>query len=157
MWDDIKRILMPIAPIIGSALGGPLAGAAITALEGVFNTTDPQQLTTSLLNANSEQQLAIRKADQDFQIAIQTIANKRLEIQDNNIDDAREREVELAKIDPKANWPLYAFIYGAITVWMGLNLSILLTTAFIDTVKNLDFLCVGSVLTYLFGLNSNNK
>jgi len=41
--------LKQLAPTVASALGGPLAGAAVTALGGIFGLSEPNQDTIARL------------------------------------------------------------------------------------------------------------
>ena len=47
-WKDVSSVIAKLAPMIATGLGGPLAGGAVTALEGVFGvktdgTTEDKQ------------------------------------------------------------------------------------------------------------------
>lgn len=78
MSFDLATTLKTVAPTLATLIGGPLAGGAVTALEGVFGigTTDPTgssdlaarltQVSASLQGATPEQLAAVRKADQDY-------------------------------------------------------------------------------------------
>ncbi len=67
---DWKALVRTVAPTLGTALGGPLAGSAVaaiaTALLGKPGTEE--EIATALAAATPEQILAIKKADQDYAI-----------------------------------------------------------------------------------------
>jgi hypothetical protein len=72
----IKSIISNVAPVIGTALGSPLIGAAIaaisTALFGNPNATPDKILKD--LNVNTEECLVkLQQADNDFKIKIQQL------------------------------------------------------------------------------------
>jgi hypothetical protein len=78
-WGSALNVVKTLAPTIGTALGGPLVGGAITALENVFgltptpsaSTDDRQsQLAAAISGATPEQLAAMRKADQDYALAM---------------------------------------------------------------------------------------
>lgn len=78
-WDSALNVVKTLAPTIASVIGGPLAGGAVTALENVFGITPSPsasiddrttQLATAISGATPEQLAAIRKADQDYQVAM---------------------------------------------------------------------------------------
>lgn len=74
-WTDALNVVKSLAPTIATALGGPLAGGAVTALESVFgltpspsSSTDDRQsaVAAAISGATPEQLAAMRKADQDY-------------------------------------------------------------------------------------------
>jgi hypothetical protein len=74
-WDSALSVVKSLAPTIATALGGPLAGGAVAALESVFgitpsptaSTDDRQgQIAAAISGATPEQLAAMRKADQDY-------------------------------------------------------------------------------------------
>jgi hypothetical protein len=89
----IKDSIKAIAPVIGGALGGPLGAAALKSLSiallGKEESTE-NELKDAIQNATPEQILKIKEADYQFAIKQQEISVKDLE-------NARQREIELQK------------------------------------------------------------
>jgi hypothetical protein len=84
-WSSVSSVVTNLAPTIASVIGGPLAGTAVTALEHVFGLTpgsnDPVEqrqdtVAAAISTATPEQLAAIRKADQDFQVAMASLGFK---------------------------------------------------------------------------------
>jgi hypothetical protein len=84
-WTSIAGVVTNLAPTIASVIGGPLAGTAVTALEKVFGitpgTNDPVEqrqgvVAQAIAEATPEQLANIRKADQDFQVAMASLGFK---------------------------------------------------------------------------------
>lgn len=78
-WSDALGVVEKLAPTIATCVGGPLAGGAIAALEGVFgltpapsaSTDDRQGAIAAAISGATPQQLAdMRKADQDYAVAM---------------------------------------------------------------------------------------
>lgn len=74
-WGDIAHVLESLAPTIATAVGTPLLGGAVAALEAAFGLTpapdasigDRQDaVATAVQGATPEQLAAVRKADQDY-------------------------------------------------------------------------------------------
>lgn len=72
-WADIANVLETLAPTIATALGTPVLGGAVAALEAVFGLTPSgsmddrkDAITTAVAGATPEQLAAVRKADQDY-------------------------------------------------------------------------------------------
>lgn len=78
-WDSALNVIKTLAPTIATVLGGPLAGGAVTALEGVFGISpapdasmDDRQnaVAQAISGATPDQLAAVRKADQDYALAM---------------------------------------------------------------------------------------
>jgi hypothetical protein len=78
-WDSALNVVKTLAPTIATALGGPLAGGAVVALESVFGitpkpdaSTDDRQssLAAAISGATPEQLAAMRAKDQDYALAM---------------------------------------------------------------------------------------
>jgi len=91
----IKRAIAGAAPKLAHALGGPLAGAAVGALsKAIFGTEDVSEddLEAALASATPEQLLAIKRADQEFQIALRETAVEEERVHAGDRDSARRRQ-----------------------------------------------------------------
>ena len=78
-WTDVASVVENLAPTIASVIGGPLAGTGVSALERLFGLTpEPSASTTDRMNtvaasiagATPEQLASMRKADQDYAVAM---------------------------------------------------------------------------------------
>jgi hypothetical protein len=78
-WTSALNVVKTLAPTIATALGGPLAGGAVMALESVFGitakpdaSTDDRQATlaAAISGATPEQLAAMRAKDQDYALAM---------------------------------------------------------------------------------------
>ena len=98
MFDAIKSIIGSVAPTIATALGGPLAGTAVSAIGSVLglNTTDPKELSNALINITPDQQLALKKADQEFALELKRLNNQSFQAEVDDANSARSREVALS-------------------------------------------------------------
>lgn len=72
-WGSVTNVLETLAPTIATALGTPVLGGAVAALEAVFGLTPSGSMddrkaaiTTAVVGATPEQLAAVRKADQDY-------------------------------------------------------------------------------------------
>lgn len=80
-WEDT---LKSVAPALASAMGGPLAGAAVGVIAKVFghDKATADQVSALISGANPNQLLALKKADQEFAVQM-----KKLDVKDR--DSAR--------------------------------------------------------------------
>lgn len=91
----IKRAIAGAAPQIAGALGGPLAGVAVSALaKAIFGTEDVSEadLEIALTNATPDQLLALKRAENEFRIAIRDAYIEEQRIHASDRDSARRRQ-----------------------------------------------------------------
>jgi hypothetical protein len=70
------KLIENVAPTIATAIGGPVAGMAVKALStALLGHADGSEndITTALANATPDQIAAIRKADNDFKVQMETL------------------------------------------------------------------------------------
>ncbi|MHA7871313.1 MAG: hypothetical protein ACX939_03080 [Hyphococcus sp.] len=101
----LKRAIARTAPTLANALGGPLAGAAVSALSKALfgaDTADEDALSDALINASPEHWLALQKAERDFAIAIRQAQVEEARIAAGDRANARARQAQLQDWTPSA-------------------------------------------------------
>jgi len=99
MWEQLKNILAAICPGIATALGGPLAGTAVTALSQALlgkSKASPDELLKAI--ASPEALLKAQQAENQFMLDMEKVGLDREKLEQLNVDNARNREIELAKV-----------------------------------------------------------
>lgn len=94
-WNAAKATLSTVAPMLASAVGGPLAGAATGAVIkalGLAPDTGPEAVAQAVVGATPEQLLALKKADQEFAQAMKALDVDAAKLAYADTADARERE-----------------------------------------------------------------
>ncbi|WP_411820720.1 hypothetical protein ABFZ85_05695 [Hyphococcus formosus] len=94
----IKRAIVNIAPGLATALGGPLAGAAVAQLSRLIfgnENVDEETLSAVLEKATPETILAIKKAEQEFKIEIAKTNAELLRVDASDRADARARQIKM--------------------------------------------------------------
>lgn len=114
-WSGALGVIEKLAPTIACAVGGPLAGGAISALEGVFGltpapsaSTDDRQgaIAAAISGATPEQLEAMRAKDQDYAVAMaqagfkdtETLASLKVQ------DTVSARTMQTANKSPVPAW-----------------------------------------------------
>ncbi|GGF22832.1 hypothetical protein GCM10011611_31110 [Aliidongia dinghuensis] len=95
LWDDAKQALATVAPILGTAVGGPLGGTAarlVASALGLDPATPVPQLATAVATASPDQLLALKKADADFQLALRNLDLSADKLAVDDRASARSRE-----------------------------------------------------------------
>lgn len=104
---DISSIINTVAPWIGTALGGPLGGMAVTAAANALGLSDKTEaaIKTAIAGATPEQMLALKQADNDFASKMQALGFDSMEkmagLENADRDSARNREIQVKDITPK--------------------------------------------------------
>ncbi len=101
----LKRIIAGAAPQLAHALGGPLAGAAVAQIShAIFGAPDADEetLAQTLAVASPEHLIALKKAEQAFQIALRQTQIEEMRIDAGDRDSARARQVALNDWTPSA-------------------------------------------------------
>lgn len=121
---DFVDIIKTVAPWIGTALGGPLGGMALDAAAGALGlsakTTDA--LKTAISGATPEQMLALKQADQDFQLKMQALGYDHIEkLEALAVDDRKDaRAMEVATHSRVPPFLAIAITFGFFGVLIGM-------------------------------------
>ena len=99
----LKNILAGIAPQLAHALGGALAGAAVSQISRVILGSpdgDDQVLIDAIERATPEQLVELQKAEQEFQLALRhaNLEEQRIDAADRG--SARRRQVDMQDWTP---------------------------------------------------------
>lgn len=105
MGFDIKKLLGTVAPMLGTALGGPLGGAAASLLVNKLGSkadpTDPVAVQEALAQAvmTPDGLAKLKEAEMDFQLQMKTLDIKSVydleALASNDRASARAREVSI--------------------------------------------------------------
>jgi hypothetical protein len=96
MGFDWKAAIRGVAPALATALGGPAAGAATKALSNVLLGKDngtEAELEARIASWTPADQLALKKADQDFALEMAKVAEAEDALEGQDRANARAREV----------------------------------------------------------------
>lgn len=102
-WKDIVKT---VAPLLGTALGGPLGGMATKAIATAVLGEDKadasvKDIATAIAGGGPEILSKIRQAENDFAVKMEELGIKREEIAAQDRASAREREVRTADKTPR--------------------------------------------------------
>ena len=118
--NDLISMVSKFAPAIGTALGGPLGGMAVSALAKQFGVADEVAAVTKAIQADPEAALKLKQLENDKFKAV--LADK---------ESARNREAtittsEKAPLINKLISPLLALV--VVTAWVGIQYTLINTT-----------------------------
>lgn len=101
--DSFKHILASLAPTVATALGGPFAGAAVSALTkalGIDPAAGQKAVEDAVIAANPETLAKVRIAEMDFQKSMTELGIQEEQLIYTDIDSARKREIAVKDKTP---------------------------------------------------------
>lgn len=105
IWKDAGAILGTVAPVLATAVGGPLAGVAakaiISALGLPADTPEPA-VAAAVAGASADQLLALKKAEQDFAETMRKLEIDVLRIDADDRSNARAMQIANKSWEPGA-------------------------------------------------------
>ena len=118
--NDLISMVSKFAPAIGTALGGPLGGLAVSAIAEKLGVADEIEAVTKAI-----------KADPESAIKLQQLENEKFKAVLADKDSARNREATIATSEKaplinKLVSPVLALI--VVVAWVGIQYTLLNTT-----------------------------
>ena len=92
---DWKSVVSTVAPLLGTAIGGPFGGMAAKAIAGAVlgdENASEEDVSTALMNATPETLLKLKTADQDFKVNMKELGIKEMDIAAQDRDSARDMQ-----------------------------------------------------------------
>jgi hypothetical protein len=105
IWKAAAGVLSTVAPMLATAVGGPLAGAATNAIIGALGLpqdTPPEQVAAAVQNATPEQLLALKRAEQEFAVKMRELDVTLEQLRFSDTANARAREIAVRDWMPRA-------------------------------------------------------
>lgn len=153
-WKDT---LGKLAPTVASALGGPLAGAAVSALGELFGISEPTQdkIKVAIENGSltGEQITGLRQLEMKLKAEEAERGFRYAELEFKDRDSARGRDTEIVKAG-KRNYRADAMFLLAVAVIVGLVYLIWKDPNINEFMKGVVTLVLGRFLGYLDNIYS---
>lgn len=93
--EKAKQIIGSVAPLIGTAIGGPFGALAGTILHAVLGTGgDDKALDAAVTSGNPEVLLKVKQANQDFAVKMRELDIKEEQLVNDDRANARSREIQ---------------------------------------------------------------
>lgn len=164
MAFDWKSVVGTVAPTIATALGGPLAGLAVKAIGGVFGLGEgatEADVAAKLAGATPADLLALKKADQEFDLEIRRLGVDLERIAAGDRDSARQmqRETRSWAVPVLASVVVSGFIASSIAVLGGYveGLKDPLIAALVGSVLGNITAATMLVLNFYFGTTASSR
>lgn len=156
-FDKIANLVGSVAPTIATALGGPLAGTAATAIAQVLgvNAQDPKALERAVQTATPEQLTEIKKAELDFEARMKELDVDIFALETADKQDARKNFSKdwTAKLIALTMVGFFCGYIGMITVMPPEQNSMELINLVLGYLGGL----VSAVVSFYFGASNSSK
>jgi len=122
---DWKNVVATVAPWLGTALGGPLGGAAVGAIADALGLSDKTEagIKAALQGVTPDQMMAMKLADQNFSAKMQELGFANAEAMEalyvKDVDSARNRQIQ---VKDSTNTVLAYSIVGGFLVMVAASL-----------------------------------
>lgn len=154
---DWLKTIGKIAPTIASALGGPLAGVAVSAIGELFGISEPTQdkIKTAIENGQltGAQISAIRQLELKLKAEEAERGFRYTDLEFKDRDSARSRDADLAKSGQR-NYRADFMFFLAVAVIVGLVYAIWSEPGINEFLKGIVTLVLGRFLGYLDNIYS---
>ncbi len=96
-----KSVLATVAPMLGTAIGGPFGGLAGTMLATALGSSDPKTMETAITSTDPNVLLKLKQADLDFQAQMASLGISDDKLRFDDIANARQREQIVKDYTPR--------------------------------------------------------
>lgn len=161
-WKDV---LKAVAPTIATVLGGPLAGAAVSALsQAVLGKTDGKEedIAAVVAGASPDVLLKIKEADAKLKLDLANAGIRLEEIAAQDRASARQREVEVKDQTPRhLAWLVLLGFFSVLGVQAYMALTNIIVPAEVQRTLDISlgvlFAMVLAVKDYYFGTSASSS
>lgn len=154
-----KEVIGAVAPTIATALGGPLAGAAVGALsKALLDKPDgtEDELAPLIQQASPDTLLKIKEAEKELKLGLAAAGVKLEDIEAADRNSARDREIKTG--DKTTRNLAYAYTIGYFVV-----LAVVMKTGVDPAMQNIIMVLLGvltaaqaQIMNYYFGSSSGS-
>ena len=173
---DLKSVIGAVAPTLATMLGGPLAGTAVTALEGAFGVTGQDAITNVVQAGGMTPEIiaSVRAADQAHAEKLQAMGIDLQKVNDSHAEAVASAQAQLEQIAAAdrqnargrevatKDYTTRILAYVVLVGWLSVNgyvltheLSASMLPVIMRLLGTLDSM-TGLVLAYYFGSSSSS-
>jgi len=157
-WDKAKKVISSVAPVLGTAIGGPWGALASSVIGSVLGIDASNEKAIEALAADPAKLLELKKAEIEFKAKLEELGIRETELYLSDRQSARD----LAKTDMRAQWLLSCVVVCGFFGVLGILLFADLPE--VDHLKEAIYLLLGvltreftSVMAFWFGSSQGSK
>jgi len=122
-FKNIAAQITNVAPLLGSLLGGPVGGAAGTAIKLIADSLGVEADSASVeyeLRNNPDALLKIKELEINSKVELEKLVVQQEVIRLQDVADARKRQIEHEKVTGKTDKNLYVLAWTVVFGFFGL-------------------------------------
>lgn len=96
-----KSVLATVAPLLGTAVGGPFGGLAGSLLAKALGTSNPKDMEAAITSTDPDILLKLKQADTDFQERMKALDISEEKLSFDDTANARQREIAVKDKTPE--------------------------------------------------------
>ncbi len=157
-WSKVVSTISQAAPIVGSlfgpagAAGGALAGSAIKLVAAALGVPATQEAVSAAIATDPEAALKLAKYEMDNKIELQKLQIQREQMLINDVQSARNREIETTKATGKRDMNMFILAWVIIGGWLGAIVALIVLKILAPDSQ----VATDPILSMLFGSLSTN-
>ncbi len=113
-----KSVLATVAPLLGTAIGGPFGGLAGTLLAKALGTNDPKAMEAAITSTDPDILLKLKQADTDFQTQMKALDINEEQLVFDDKANARAREIAVKDWTPRVLAYLVTAGFFGVLTWL---------------------------------------
>lgn len=164
IWGKIKSLVSTTAPILGNAIIPGIGGTAISMISKMLgcDPNDPKNIEAAI-NGNPETLLKLKELEAKNEQFLLKASQENDKMYIADTQNARNREIQLAKETGKMNWPMYVLgglvvigFFGTVIGLFTVELMVLNKELVIYTVGGLQSAFI-TIIAYFYGSSKGSK
>ena len=161
LLEAAKSILSTVAPTLATALGGPLAGMAVTSIIGALgipNNSTEEDVLRAITGASPDTLLKLKEVENNFKLQMKQLEIDVVELETKDKDSARNREIATHDNTNKILAYLIVALYIGMQAWLasGYILPQEMREIVMRALGTLDAI-MGMIFSYYFGSSLGSK
>ncbi|MDP8275894.1 MAG: hypothetical protein RAO92_05780 [Candidatus Euphemobacter frigidus] len=164
-WKGIAATVSKAAPLLGTLVGGPIGGAAGTAIKliaGALGVEETPDAIEAEIRANPDALLKLKEIEANSKVELERLVLEQEKARLADVSDARSRQIEHEKATGKADTNLYVLAWTVVAGFFGL-MGLLCFQSLPTGSSNVVFMLFGAlatgfgqVLQYFFGSSKSS-
>ncbi|MCL5071994.1 MAG: hypothetical protein M1308_14045 [Actinobacteria bacterium] len=144
----IPSLLSSGAEILAKAIGTSQENKVVKIVQDTLGTIDntPEALKTALGLITPEQQLALKKANNDFILAEKNIDLQKIQAEEQTVQSAQTMAIQMADKDPELVKPVNLFAYVSVLLLVIMVIGLFIHGVFSDGERDMVILMIFSFI-----------
>jgi len=162
-WKDVGKVVGKVAPVLGTVIGGPAGGAIGEVVSSLLGTENDPDKVVEALKTNPDALVKLKEYEMQHIEKLRELQLENLKVYMQDIQNARQRQVEHEKATGKSDINLYVLAWTIVLGFFGL-IAIMMFVSIPEASNNIIYMLFGtlaagfgSVMQYFFGSSKGSS